>query len=219
MNYAIVEDGGKQYKAVEGSTIEVDYFPAEIGEKVDLERVLLIVDGEDINIGTPLIEGAKVLASVEGQIKGPKIVVFKYKPSVRYRVKSGHRQKYTRLEIEAIEVDGKKKPKAAESKAPAEKPTAKAKASAEDAAQVETKAATAKKAPAKPRTSTKKTSTQPQASKKEAATKQPAKKKTTTKAKSAAKPKTSAKSQASTKKTTTNQEETAESGTTEEKET
>jgi large subunit ribosomal protein L21 len=102
MKYAIVEDGGKQYKAVEGQTIEVDRFDSEIGEQLDLERVLLLVDGEDIQVGTPLVEGAVVQATVVSQVKGPKIVVFKYKPKKRYRVKTGHRQKYTRLQIDSI---------------------------------------------------------------------------------------------------------------------
>jgi large subunit ribosomal protein L21 len=102
MKYAIVEDGGKQYKAVEGGTIDVDHFPAEVGEPVDLERVLLVVDGDEVTIGTPVISGVKVQATVADQVKGKKIVVFKYKPRQRYRVKSGHRQKYTRLQIETI---------------------------------------------------------------------------------------------------------------------
>ena len=102
MKYAIVEDGGKQYKAVEGGTIDVDHFPAEIGDELDLERVLLYSDGENVTIGKPLIEGASVQATVLDQVKGPKIVVFKYKPRVRYRVKQGHRQKYTRLQIDSI---------------------------------------------------------------------------------------------------------------------
>jgi len=106
MKYAIVEDGGKQYKAVEGGTIEVDHFPAEVGEQLDLERVLLISDGEEVSIGNPLVEGAVVQATVVAQVKGPKIVVFKYKPKQRYRVKSGHRQKYTRLQIDSITVNG-----------------------------------------------------------------------------------------------------------------
>ena len=106
MKYAIVEDGGKQYKAVEGGTIDVDRFPAEIGEQVDLERVLLFSDGENVSVGKPLVSGAKVQATVVGQIKGPKIVVFKYKPRQRYRVKSGHRQKYTRLQIDSISANG-----------------------------------------------------------------------------------------------------------------
>ena len=106
MKYAIVEDGGKQYKAVEGGTIEVDHFPAEIGEQVDLERVLLVSDGETVQVGAPVVAGMAVQATVVAQVKGPKIVVFKYKPKQRYRVKSGHRQKYTRLRIDSISENG-----------------------------------------------------------------------------------------------------------------
>ena len=107
MKYAIVEDGGKQYKAVEGGTIEVDRFPAEIGEQVDLDRVLLVSDGDQIQVGAPTVPGVKIEATVVAQVKGPKIVVFKYKPRIRYRVKSGHRQKYTRLRIDSIAENGK----------------------------------------------------------------------------------------------------------------
>lgn len=107
MKYAIVEDGGKQYKAVEGSTIEVDRFPAEIGEQVDFERVLLVVDGEEVTVGTPVVEGVRVQATVVAQVKGPKLIVFRYKPKKRIRVKTGHRQKYTRLQIDTIAVNGK----------------------------------------------------------------------------------------------------------------
>jgi len=108
MKYAIVEDGGKQYKAVEGATIEVDYFPAEAGEPVDLERVLAIVEDDKVKIGQPLVTGAKVQASVVSQVKGPKVVVFRYKPKKRIRTKTGHRQKYTRLQIESISLEAKK---------------------------------------------------------------------------------------------------------------
>jgi large subunit ribosomal protein L21 len=102
MKYAIVEDGGKQYKAIEGNTIAVDHYNSEIGEKIDLDHVLLISSEDEVKIGTPFIEGAKVEATVEDHFKGPKIVVFKYKPKIRYRVKQGHRQVYTRLRIDEI---------------------------------------------------------------------------------------------------------------------
>jgi large subunit ribosomal protein L21 len=105
MKYAIVEDGGKQYKAVEGGTIDVDHFASEIGEQLDLERVLLVADGDLVTVGTPLVQGAKIQATVVDQIKSRKIVVFKYKPKKRYRVKSGHRQQYTRLKIDSIAVE------------------------------------------------------------------------------------------------------------------
>jgi len=107
MKYAIVEDGGKQYKAVEGATIEVDRFPAEEGDSIDLERVLLVADGEEVKVGTPFVVGAKVQATVVSQVKGPKVVIFKYKPKERYRLKKGHRQQYTRLLIDTILVEEK----------------------------------------------------------------------------------------------------------------
>ena len=105
MKYAIVEDGGKQYKAVEGNTIDVDRFDAEEGDQLDLERVLLVADGDEVQVGTPLVTGAKVQATVVSQVKGPKVVVFKYKPKQRYRIKKGHRQQYTRIIIDSISVD------------------------------------------------------------------------------------------------------------------
>jgi len=105
MKYAIVEDGGKQYRAVEGVTIDVDRFPADEGEQIDLEHVLLVADDEEVKIGTPFVAGAKVQATVVSQVKGPKVVVFKYKPKERYRVKKGHRQQYTRLMIDSISVE------------------------------------------------------------------------------------------------------------------
>jgi large subunit ribosomal protein L21 len=106
MKYAIVEDGGKQYRAIEGDTIEVDYFDAEVGESVTLERVMLLVDGDQVEIGAPLIQSACVEATVAAQVKGPKVIVFRYRPKKRYRVKTGHRQKYTRLQINSIAVNG-----------------------------------------------------------------------------------------------------------------
>ena len=72
------------------------------GASIDLERVLLIADGDEIKVGTPTVEGAKVIATSQGEGKGKKIVVFKYKPKVRYRKKTGHRQFYTRLLIDQI---------------------------------------------------------------------------------------------------------------------
>jgi large subunit ribosomal protein L21 len=105
MKYAIVEDGGKQYKAVLGETIEVDKYPLEVGEEIDLEHVLLVSDGEEIMVGAPLVKGAKVQATVVAQVKGPKVTVFRYKAKERIRSKTGHRQKYTRVRIDAITVE------------------------------------------------------------------------------------------------------------------
>jgi large subunit ribosomal protein L21 len=103
MQYAIVNKGGKQYKAIPGNTIDVDRMTVEVGEQVKLEDVLLLSDGENITVGTPTVADARVQTRVVAQVKGPKVVVFKYRPGVRYRVKSGHRQQYTRLMIEEIQ--------------------------------------------------------------------------------------------------------------------
>lgn len=105
MKYAIIESGGKQYKAIEGATIEVDRLPVEAGEKLELVSVLLLVDGDQISVGTPNVAGAKINATVMGLVKGPKVIVFKYRPKKRYRVKTGHRQQYTKLKIESITVE------------------------------------------------------------------------------------------------------------------
>ena len=108
MNYVIFEQGGKQYKAVEGEFVEVDRLPLDIGSKVDLDQVVLVSDEKGVQVGKPFVQGAKIKAKVEDHFKGPKIIVFKYRPRQRYRVKSGHRQSYTRLKIEKIAVNGKK---------------------------------------------------------------------------------------------------------------
>jgi large subunit ribosomal protein L21 len=80
----------------------VDLLAAAEGEKVELGRVLLINDGKKTTVGTPVVKGAKVVATAMGKEKGDKIVVFKYKPKVRYHHKTGHRQQYTRLNIQKI---------------------------------------------------------------------------------------------------------------------
>ncbi len=103
MKYAIVASGGKQYKAVPGEILQVDKLPKEVNDKVVLNEVLFIADGKKkVTIGTPTVKGAKVETTVVGQIKGPKILVFKYKPRVRYRRRQGHRQQYTLLEVKKI---------------------------------------------------------------------------------------------------------------------
>ena len=100
--YAIVETGGKQYKVSPGETIEVERLPVEEGSTVELDRVLLVADGDKVSVGRPTVEGTKVIAQVLGEGKGEKIIVFKYKPKVHYRRKKGHRQIYTTLAIKQI---------------------------------------------------------------------------------------------------------------------
>ncbi len=100
--YAIIETGGKQYTVAPGQTIDVERLDVGEGNTVELDRVLFIADGDKVIVGTPTIDGAKVIATSQGDGKGKKIIVFKYKPKVRYRKKTGHRQLYTRLTIDKI---------------------------------------------------------------------------------------------------------------------
>ena len=101
-SYAIVETGGKQYKVSAGQKIEVERLGVAEGEDVELPKVLFIANGDDTIIGSPTIDGAKVIATCLGERKGDKIIVFKYKSKVRYRRKTGHRQLHTALEIKEI---------------------------------------------------------------------------------------------------------------------
>ncbi|MGC9332856.1 MAG: 50S ribosomal protein L21 [Anaerolineae bacterium] len=100
--YAVVKTGGKQYRVSPGDTIDVEKLPYEVGDQVELDKILLVANGPEAKIGQPLVDGAKVKATVTRQAKGPKVIVFKYRPSKRYRRKKGHRQHYTRLRIDEI---------------------------------------------------------------------------------------------------------------------
>ena len=122
--YAIVETGGKQYRVSEGDVITVERLDAEVGTKVELDRVLLLGEGEDLKVGAPYIDGAAVIAEVVEHGKAKKVIIFKYKYKKDYRKKQGHRQPYTMLRIE--DLNGKATAKA---EAPAEE-AAKAKVSA-----------------------------------------------------------------------------------------
>lgn len=102
--YAIIMTGGKQYRVSEGDVLQVEKLAASAGEKVVLDKVLAVGEGAELRVGTPYVEGARVTATVDAQGRGKKIIVFKYKPKKNYRRKQGHRQPYTRLKIEKIEV-------------------------------------------------------------------------------------------------------------------
>ena len=88
MKYAIVESGGKQFHVEEGRVIEVDHLPLEINQKVTLEKVVLLVEDDKVQIGTPTIKGLKVQASIISHEKGPKLTIFKYSPKKRIRVEN-----------------------------------------------------------------------------------------------------------------------------------
>lgn len=107
MRYAIIESGGKQYKAVEGMTIEVDRLPAEPGTQIEMPRVLLVADGDQVSVGTPTVDGVQVRATVLEHFRGEKVIHFRYSPKKRIRVRGGHRQQYTRLRVDFIGVPGR----------------------------------------------------------------------------------------------------------------
>jgi len=125
--YAIVRTGGKQYRVEEGRSLDVDRLPVEEGTTVELGSVLLIAEDGSVTIGTPTIEGARVLAHVDTHGRTKKIIVFNYKNKVRTRKKNGHRQNFTRLTVEEILLPGqeaKAKPKRARKAKAAEEPEA-----------------------------------------------------------------------------------------------
>jgi large subunit ribosomal protein L21 len=102
--YAIVESGGRQYRAEAGESFSTEKLPYEVGEQIELENVLLLADGENIKVGRPTVDGVSVKATVMEQYRGKKIFVWKYKPKKRYRRRRGHRQSYTRLRVDEIVV-------------------------------------------------------------------------------------------------------------------
>jgi large subunit ribosomal protein L21 len=100
--YAIIRDRGTQYRVEEGQVLEVALLDADPGSQLELGEVLLVGGSDNVRVGTPLVEGAKVLAKVVDTTKGDKIIVFKYKNKKRYRRRTGHRQQYTRIAISQI---------------------------------------------------------------------------------------------------------------------
>ena len=109
MRYAIVESGGKQYRVIEGRTIEVDRLAIETGKKFGFDRILLMVDDDDVMVGTPILSDVEVNVTVVDHTKGPKIDRFKYRPKKRIRVRGGHRQHFTRLLVDFIGKPGEER--------------------------------------------------------------------------------------------------------------
>ena len=102
MKFAVVKTGGKQYLVRPGQKLKIEKLEAEEGAIIHLGEVLLVVDGDAVAVGTPIVAGAEVEAKILTTARARKIIVFKYKPKVRYRVKRGHRQHYTEVEITKI---------------------------------------------------------------------------------------------------------------------
>ena len=143
--YAVVSSGGKQYRVEPGSTVLVERLPSEPGASVLFDRVLLVGDGDDVTVGTPVVSGATVSGTVLGEELGPKLVIFKFKQKVKYRRRTGHRQHLLRVRIDEINAEGRSKGRARAKAEPA-------KAEAVDEAATATATETAE-APAKARTS------------------------------------------------------------------
>jgi len=100
--YAVVRTGGKQLRVTPGDVVRVELLPGDPGQQIQLNDVLM-VGGDTVKIGTPVVEGASVRATIRGEDKGKKIKVFKMKRRKRYRLSQGHRQRYTVLQIDSIE--------------------------------------------------------------------------------------------------------------------
>ena len=144
--YAVVSSGGKQYRVEPGTTLVLERLTAEPGSAVTFDRVLLVGDGDHVTVGTPLVLGATVSGTVVAQDRGPKLVIYKFKPKVKYRRRTGHRQQLTVVRIEAINANGAGETPAA-SAAEARKPRPRTRSRA---AKAEETAAAAEGAPAKP---------------------------------------------------------------------
>jgi large subunit ribosomal protein L21 len=183
--YAVVTTGGKQYRVEAGSELTIERLAADAGTSVTFDRVLLVGDGETVTVGTPVVDGASVSATVLGEALGPKLVIFKFKQKVKYRRTTGHRQHMTRVRIDEISAAGKtskaeRPTKTAAPKAEASKATDTAEAteapkprrtrSAATAKTTTTKATTAKAATTTKRTTARKAAAKPEASAADATT-------------------------------------------------
>jgi large subunit ribosomal protein L21 len=104
--YAVFQSGGKQYKAEPGAVVKLEKLPGEVGEQVSLGQVLLVADGEQIQVGQPVIEDAVVTGRIVQQGRHRKIIIFKHKRRKDYRKKQGHRQSYTAVLVEGIGAAG-----------------------------------------------------------------------------------------------------------------
>ena len=101
--YAVIQNGGKQFKVAEGDVVRMEKINADVDSVVEAEQVLMVAEGSDVKVGKPVVEGAKVTLKVTAHGKGEKVKIFKYKPKTGYRKRQGHRQPYTEVVVEKIE--------------------------------------------------------------------------------------------------------------------
>jgi len=100
--YAVIETGGKQYRVTEGQSIKVEKLDGEAGSNIDLDKVLMVADGENITVGAPYVKGGKVTATIKSHGRGKKIHIIKFRRRKHYQKEQGHRQHYTELQITGI---------------------------------------------------------------------------------------------------------------------
>lgn len=100
--YAVIKTGGKQYRVVSGEKLKIESIAADVGSEITLAEVLMVADGDNVSVGTPLIATAKVTATVLSHGRGEKIRIFKMRRRKHYRKTQGHRQNYTEIQIQAI---------------------------------------------------------------------------------------------------------------------
>ena len=103
--YAVIKTGGKQYRVSEGSTLKVEKIDAAEGENVDLDKVLIIANGDDVTVGRPYVEGGKVTATVKSHGRGPKVRIIKFRRRKHHLKRQGHRQSFTELVVTGINTD------------------------------------------------------------------------------------------------------------------
>ncbi|MDA8382781.1 MAG: 50S ribosomal protein L21 [Betaproteobacteria bacterium] len=100
--YAVIKTGGKQYRVAAGEKLKIEQIPADIGSEIVLDQVLMVADGDTLSVGSPIVDGASVKATVLAQGRGKKIHIFKMRRRKHYRKSQGHRQNYTEIRIDAI---------------------------------------------------------------------------------------------------------------------
>jgi large subunit ribosomal protein L21 len=121
--YAVIKTGGKQYKVAAGDYLKVEKLDGDVGSKVVIDKILMVADGDNVTIGSPLVAGAKVNATVLSHGKGDKVMIFKFHRRKHYRKTQGHRQSYTEIQID--DINGKSAAKAEANKPVAKKAAAK----------------------------------------------------------------------------------------------
>ena len=102
MMYAVIETGGKQYRVTEGQTLKVEKLAADEGATIDMDKVLMVANGDDIKVGAPYVDGGKVTATIKAHGRGKKVMIIKFRRRKHSRKTQGHRQSYTEIEITGI---------------------------------------------------------------------------------------------------------------------